>query len=383
MSKNSLATILTAKHLRTLAEDRFFERGQDYFEHGQVARLTESNGVIHASVHGSKPYTVKLWEEQSALGYRCTCPVGADGELCKHCVAVGLAWEDKQTANQATSSQSKQSGTQKITLDDVRTYLGSKKKSTLIDLIMERVDEDDRLRERLFIKVAKQGKKGLNVHAFRRSIDRAVDGGGFVDYHSTYDYAQGIDDVVDSIAELLQEGLGTEVIEVSEYALRAVEESLHAIDDSDGYMGDILDRLQELHHQACQVAQPDPETLATRLFEWELRTDWDTFYGAAKIYGDVLGKKGLARYRMLADEHWAHVSPLKPGDPERSRPKIFHMPTIFCRSRNSINKPANMTSRWSGLNVESERFQIGQIRGCVHFWLKNTTGVIAMTMPSR
>ncbi|GJL65431.1 MAG: hypothetical protein NPIRA05_04020 [Nitrospirales bacterium] len=202
-------------------------------------------------------------------------------------------------------------------MDDVRAYLASEKKSALIDLIVERAEDDDRLRERLFMKAAKKGEKGVNVNAFRRAIDRAVGRGGFIDYYSAYAYAQGIDEVVDSIAELLQEGSATKVIDLLEHALRAVEKSLHMIDDSDGNMGGILDRLQELHHQACQKARPDPETLATRLFEWELRTDWDTFYGAVEVYADLLGEKGLAVYRTLAEKHWVQVSPLKPGSPDR------------------------------------------------------------------
>jgi hypothetical protein len=70
--------------------------------------------------------------------------------------------------------------------------------------------------------------------------------------------------------------------------------AIESVDDSDDAMGGILQRLQEIHHSACAKAASDPEGLATRLFEWELRTDWDTFFGAADTYADVLGEKGLA-----------------------------------------------------------------------------------------
>ena len=86
-----------------------------------------------------------------------------------------------------------------------------------------------------------------------------------------------------------------------------------SVDDSNGYMGDVLARLQDLHHKACKKAKPESEALARRLFEWELRTDYDTFYGAAETYAGVLGKKGLAVYRMLAEEEWAKVPALRPG----------------------------------------------------------------------
>ena len=115
----------------------------------------------------------------------------------------------------------------------------------------------------------------------------------FVNYRSAYQYASGIEEAIDSVEELLKEGYADEVIELAEYALEAVEKAIGSVDDSDGNMGGILERLQELHHRACKKAKPDPEALARRLFEWELRTGYDTFYGAAETYAGVLGKKGL------------------------------------------------------------------------------------------
>jgi uncharacterized Zn finger protein len=83
-------------------------------------------------------------------------------------------------------------------------------------------------------------------------------------------------------------------------------------------MGGILSRLQEIHLAACQKAKPDAEELAERLFKWELRTNFDTFYGAANTYAELLGKRGLAAYRRCAESAWARVPQTRPGerDPE-------------------------------------------------------------------
>ena len=71
-----------------------------------------------------------------------------------------------------------------------------------------------------------------------------------------------------------------------------VEHALGSVDDSDGHLGDILRRLQDIHLDACKKAKPDPDALARRLFDWELRTDWNTFFGAADTDAAVLGKLG-------------------------------------------------------------------------------------------
>jgi hypothetical protein len=57
----------------------------------------------------------------------------------------------------------------------------------------------------------------------------------------------------------------------------------------------------------------DPEALAARLFGWELHSEWETFYGAATTYADVLGEGGLAVFRKVAEEVWARVPAIEPG----------------------------------------------------------------------
>jgi tetratricopeptide (TPR) repeat protein len=142
------------------------------------------------------------------------------------------------------------------------------------------------------------------------------------------------------VEELLKEGHPAEVIELAERALKAVEKAMGSVDDSDGYMGGILERLQDLHHKACKKTKPDPEALAQRLFQWELRTDYDTFHGAAETYADVLGKKGLTVYRTLAEAEWVKVPALGPGrdDPEKygKRFRITHIRETLARQTGDV-----------------------------------------------
>ncbi len=292
-----------------MAGARSFERGEDYFDGKRVKAMVEHDGMITATVQGGRSYRVKLWIEDEDLDYSCTCPVGNDGEFCKHCVAVGLAWlESDQTDAGGTSRDGPA-----LSMDDVRSYLEGQNKKALVDMLVGHAMDDDRLRQHLFLKAAKTGSKALNLATYQKAIDDAVEIDGFIDYRSAYDYARGLEEAVDSLEELLKEGHAAEVVELAEYALKSVEGAMVSVDDSDGEMGNILERLQDLHHDACEKARPDPEALARRLFEWELRTDYDTFYGAAEIYASILGKKGLAIYRTLAEEEWAKVPALKPG----------------------------------------------------------------------
>ena len=75
----------------------------------------------------------------------------------------------------------------------------------------------------------------------------------------------------------------------------------------------------EIHHRACQQAKPDGVALAKRLFDWELRSGFDVFFDAVTSYADVLGRKGVAEYRRLAEEHWQKIPALGPGQSDRDQ----------------------------------------------------------------
>lgn len=299
-----------------MAGERSYARGEAYHADGLVGSLVVDRNTITAKVRGTHLYRVMLGAAGGDLDHDCTCPVGEDGEFCKHCVAVGLEWIEKGSAKKAPARKHTRPP---VTMEDVRTYLGRQTKEVLVEWVMEQAVNDDRLRRQLLMKAAAKVSKGIDVATWRLLIDTAVDADDFIGYREMYDYARGIEEVIDSVQALLKEGHAAEVIDITEHALEAVEEAIGSVDDSDGHMGGLLERLQDLHLSACKKAKPDPEELALRLFAWELRTDWDTLYGASKTYAHVLGRKGLAVYRALAEAEWARVPPIKPGGKQEAQ----------------------------------------------------------------
>jgi len=308
---------LSEEQLKELTDSRSWERGEDYHQQGRVISLLEDKNMLIGKVAGTRNYRVELWVEDGELDGSCDCPMGDAGVFCKHCVAVGLAYLEGGVSSTSGGTSKRKAKTQKskpaVTLDDVREYLSSQETDALVEIIVEQMTEDDKLRERLMMKAALSKQKGPNLAFFRQMINQATNTRGFVDYEAAYGFAGRINNVVDCIEEVLADGYAQEVIELTEHALGRVEKALGEVDDSDGYMGDILQRLQDIHYKACVKARPDPEALAKRLFRWELTTDWDTFSGAAETYADVLGEKGLAVYRSLAEAEWQKVPQLEPG----------------------------------------------------------------------
>lgn len=330
-------TIFTRGAVQHLGGPRFFERGASYAASGRVKKLKVGDDAVTATVRGQQPYQVRLWIEGGGPEYSCTCPVGEGGLFCKHCVAVGLAFASRNEEPGAPGIAGDDAATV-----DLRSYLHTQAKKKLVELILEQAQDDEFLRGRLLLEAAKKSGVRIDLDEFRTAIESVINVGEFVDYRSMYAYSSGIQEVVDSVETLLKEGHAAEVVELAEHALTCLEDALGRVDDSDGYMGGIKDRVCELHHEACATARPDPEPLAQRLFEWELYSEWETFYGAVETYADVLGDEGLVVYRRLAEEVWAKVPPITSRD-ERDRThssfrfNITHMMEALARVTGDVD----------------------------------------------
>ncbi|HEY0555354.1 MAG TPA: hypothetical protein VGG20_13915 [Thermoanaerobaculia bacterium] len=198
--------------------------------------------------------------------------------------------------------------------EGLRSFLATLEKDRLVDLLFNQALGDQRLFRKLDLERSQGKGRGANLAAIRRNLTAAFDPGDVDSYQEVYGYAEGLDEAVDALDGLLTEGRAEEVIDLAEYALILAEEALSQVDDSDGDVYTVCERLQGLHLAACKKAQPDPEELARRLFAAEMRTEGDSFYGAAETYADLLGKKGRAVYRELAQAEWKKSPARKPGE---------------------------------------------------------------------
>ena len=163
-------------------------------------------------------------------------------------------------------------------MDDVRQYLARQEHDTLVQMILNQAMEDSTWREKLLMRAASSHPGGADINTFRRALQNAITTGDFVDYYEAASYAEAVQNAVDGLEDLLDQGYASEVVELSEEAIRLLEDALNHVDDSDGNLNLIMDQLPELHHQACEVAHPDPRALATRLFHLELESGFGFFY---------------------------------------------------------------------------------------------------------
>lgn len=299
-----LARLITEKRLRALAGDRYYERGAAYFASSAVASLVESGETVIARVLGSDEYKVTLKAGGDELVWDCTCPLGEDGEFCKHAVATGLAWLDGRK-----SAETPPEHTGKSEIAAIRAHLAGMSREALVELLMEQVTEDDALLSRLR---AQAVRRAADPKALKDAIRKALAVSGFVDYRGMRALIQRAGTVADLLRGLIADGHATLAAELAAYAMQRGLAAYERTDDSSGSFGGLMREIASLHLDACRRAKPEPEALGKVLFQLRLRDHWGFFEW--KDYAPLLGEAGRTAYRKLAENEWATVPARAPGD---------------------------------------------------------------------
>jgi uncharacterized Zn finger protein len=341
-----LEQLITQANLKKLAGAAAFERGEEYFAEGAVDRLRHSDEKVSARVIGSERYQVELWAEGGELAYDCTCPRAADGYFCKHCVAVGLALLDEK--DHTPNAEKPDSPRDPELL--IREFLLMQSAEYLTGLLMDQAQRDDALYRSLLLKAERASGSVDTLKSFRKAIDDATRISGFVDWQEAGGFAADLDELVDSLEEMLVPKSADALVELAEYAIERVDRALEEVDDSNGEVGEVLARLGDLHVRACILARPDPVALAERLFRYETTVSFDSYYDSVRTYQDVLGKEGIARFRALAEREWQKIKPLGAGDESRAgdfsnRFRITHIMETLAEMSGDIDALVAVKSR--------------------------------------
>ncbi len=291
--------------LHRLAGDKAFARGQAYHQAGQVEILDLEPGRVLARVSGSEDYRSVLTGGGADIDGDCSCPAFEGWGFCKHLVAVAL------TANDAIGRGAEVGDS---ALERIRRHLRTKGTDALVAMIVDLAERDAALFRTLDMAAASAMNDDETVFArFRKAIDDATRTGGFIHYREVADWADGVEAVLDRVAELVTQDRATLALRLIEHALSRIEEAINQIDDSAGHGGGLLERGRDIHLAACRAARPDPVALAGDLYGREMRGASDTFGGAAECYADVLGEAGLAEFRRLATAAWEGLPALTGG----------------------------------------------------------------------
>src|ERR1700687_1253115 len=289
--------------LRDVAGEKSFARGIAYHEEGQVEIVTLDRARVLARVVGSEVYRCELVGTGKKFSGECSCRAFSEWGFCKHLVATAL------TANSLGSGALEDASSR---FAKIREHLRARGVEGLVEMVVGLAERDPSLLKELELSAAAAtaDDKTLFVQ-FKKAITEATRTHGFVEYRKMRDWVRGIENLLDRISSLVDNGRAALVLQLLDHFFARMDEALADVDDSDGGGGDVYAQACEIHRAAWRQAKPDPVALARALFSREIDSDWEFFHGASEAYEDILGAAGLAEYRTLGTEAWQKIKPLR------------------------------------------------------------------------
>ena len=319
-----LAGAFTAPVAKGLAGPGAYRRGVAYSHQGRVSASRGTDRGLEVTVQGTTPYVVELWIGEGEPRWSCTCPAAEDGSFCKHCVAAALTLDPDEAADPPPAAPpgpaehlrrvqpwASAAGSRRRSADRnpspasaaseahlLADFVAGLPQDRLAEIVLERATSDWRLRERLLAEARAGRGEGPDLREWRHRIDGAfAPYREFVTYQEARGWAEGVGEVIDAVEDLCDAGQPDAAALLVEHAHRRAEEAIAYVDDSDGWLSSISERLSEVHLRACTAGSPEPVALAGRLLELELASDLGGFRRAPVAYAAALGAAGLAAYR--------------------------------------------------------------------------------------
>ncbi len=274
----------TEDDLHEAAGGQSYQRGHDYLT--AVADVAPTALGVRATVRGLDTYEVWLGRDGDRVVGECSCPYGADGNFCKHCVAVGLVLlaEGPGAPEPAV---------------DLAAYLHTLQPRELVELVLEQAGRDPALFRRLALRAGVTGAPQVAV--LRRQLDEALRVRGYLDDRAARDYARRAREVLDTVDELITSGHAAEARPLARSAVEGVTAALTAVDDAGGRVTVVYRRALSLYARACAAARPNPAKLAEWVFRQRLDgPGWPVVELAE--FAEALGEPGMAAYRSLLRE---------------------------------------------------------------------------------
>ena len=269
--RNKIVITLSTTEIKKYVLPETYEQGMGLFKKGRITSFHINDNVATARVKEVFNHHVKIIQTKEKLIFNCCCYEGRNNAPCHHSIAACLYLLKK---NKKKYNPTKPKLKKSIVSNN--GYLDPEKW------------------EKLFKNTVKSSLK---------ISDNEASG-----------YAENLEYLIDTLIGLPQQKQANNILILTEYALSEIDDNLDYIEDSDDHIGVLLDKIQKLHLTVCKISQPNPLKIAEILFKWQREDKCDVANRNLTSYIDVMGDKGLSKYRALAEADWSKTNPIGPRD---------------------------------------------------------------------
>ena len=327
----NLKELITRQNLQMEAGDAYFKRGLDYFRSGHVQKLFVDDERIEGKVSGSRSYSCSI--ESDGDGWfsgECSCPLGDDGEFCKHLVALGLAFIDGFEMPQPTNG--------KRDKFDLAAFLKERSREELTALLTGAAKLHPDLQE--FFRMSHlPDEPGALRRELLQKIDRLLDLAEECSYVDCYgDEGDEIDENFEQLRQELGQLTATMkrlspslILELAEYAIKEALKREGGDDESglDELIGDMLPR----YFDAVTKGAGKPQEIAENMIEWEAANPWGALGQVGRYFMDA-PQRIVNAWEKLAQRQWEEMPPLSPGTRASNKRELIEKRLLQCAKLN-------------------------------------------------
>lgn len=248
---------MTLANFEDYIEYRILARGLYYFKNGNIESLELDGDVWQAEVCGSDDYivTVSVSADGEITSSYCDCPYDM-GDVCKHEVAVYYALRegslaDKPAVSEATRQKNSRSK------ESLEQSLAQQSQQALVSVLLEIAHKHPQIKDELRLRFAENAEIEKRAKSLISSSVKAVKRRGFVEYNDVFDASSGAQKVLD-IAESRRPA---EKVSLCILVLREMMDLLECCDDSDGFVGGVInDAIYLLNEATKMLPASSPES---------------------------------------------------------------------------------------------------------------------------
>lgn len=302
---SNLKIAVTRQALKEEAGTTYFKRGLDYFKSGYVKNLEIHENHIEGRVRGSCLYrcSIECDNDEDYLYGECDCPLGDEGEFCKHLVALGLAFIN---GFETPAAAKKKSGF------DLSKLLKERSREELISLLKGAARQYPDLLEYFRMSYLPEDSNALQKE-LKQKIDRLLELAEECDYEDCYDYdeqyeieqdeerlRQELDQLNNIMEQMFNGSKGSMVMDIAEYAIKTtIQQDLQSEDSCSGLISSML----SFYFKAVQKGLGKAADIAENMIEWESLDSWGALSHVGRYFMDAPARIEKA-WLSAALRHW-------------------------------------------------------------------------------
>ena len=267
--------------------DAAFERGARLLAEGRVGDLNVDGERASATLRDSPPRKTTVRRTPRGFDGACDCPESDGFDFCVHCVAVALAFDQRNAERRRAAAGSPS--------DRLRVYLKDQSVEHLVDLLIKATEQTPALREQLQLKSDLASGK-LDLRALKKQVTAALplrDVWQQTKVRAYFSHAvsslTGLLDIADAMP-------ADSLMTVSEYAIERLVRVLERVDDSNGHRWFVQDRIRELYAAALARSEMSGAQRAAHLLRHILKDPTDAFSGGPQEFAEALGETGMQAF---------------------------------------------------------------------------------------